>query len=115
MDPNAHERGLRLEQELRRIIEILTKEYQPEKLIVFGSVAQGEFHPWSDLDLVVIKHTQKPLLERIEEVLRLVRSKIGLDVIVYTPEELESLVDERRSFVLDEIIYKGAVAYERRK
>jgi len=28
---------------------------------------------------------------------------------------MEALVDERRAFVLDEIIYKGAVAYERRK
>jgi hypothetical protein len=38
-----------------------------------------------------------------------------MDVLVYSPAELDSLVDERRVFVLDEIIYKGAVAYERRK
>ena len=95
--------------------EILIREYQPEKLLLFGSVAQGDIHEWSDLDLVVIKKTDKPLLERIEEVLRLVRPKVGLDVLVYTPTEVEDLVDERRVFVLDEIIYKGAVAYERRK
>ena len=95
--------------------EILIREYQPEKLLLFGSVAQGDIHEWSDLDLVVIKKTEKPLLERIEEVLRLVRPKVGLDVLVYTPAEVEDLVDERRVFVLDEIIYKGAVAYERRK
>jgi len=95
--------------------EILIREYQPEKLILFGSVAQGDIHEWSDLDLVVIKKTDKPLLERIEEVLRLIRPKVGLDVLIYTPEEVEDLVDERRVFVLDEIIYKGAVAYERRK
>jgi len=95
--------------------EILIREYQPEKLILFGSVAQGDIHEWSDLDLVVIKKTEQPLLERIEEVLRLIRPKVGLDVLVYTPEEVEDLVDERRVFVLDEIIYKGAVAYERRK
>ncbi|MEP6958644.1 MAG: nucleotidyltransferase domain-containing protein [Nitrospirota bacterium] len=115
MDALAQQRGLLLEKELNRIMEILIREYQPEKLIVFGSAAQGEFHPWSDLDLVVVKKTEKPLLERIEEVLRLVRPKVGLDVLVYTPEEVEALVDERRVFVLDEIIYKGAVAYERRK
>jgi len=95
--------------------EVLIREYEPEKLILFGSAAQGELHEWSDLDLVVIKRTEKPLLERIEEVLRLVRPKVGLDVLVYTPEEMEDLVDERRVFVLDEIIYKGAVAYERRR
>jgi predicted nucleotidyltransferase len=95
--------------------EILIREYEPEKLILIGSVAQEEILEWSDLDLVVIKKTDKPLLERTEEVLRLIRPKVGLDVLVYTPEELDSLVDERRAFVLDEIIYKGAVAYERRK
>ena len=115
MNPAAEQRGLRLEEELHRISQILIREYGPEKLILFGSVAQGEIHEWSDLDLVVVKKTEKPLLERTEEVLRLVRPKVGLDVLVYTPEELDSLVDERRVFVLDEIIYKGAVAYERRK
>jgi predicted nucleotidyltransferase len=111
----AQQRGLLIERELNRMMELLIRDYEPEKLILFGSAAQGQFHAWSDLDLVVIKKTSKPLLERIEEVLRLVRPKVGLDVIVYTPEEMEALVDERRSFVLDEIIYKGAVAYERRK
>ncbi len=115
MNPAAEQRALRLEEELHRMSQILIREYAPEKLILFGSVAQGEIHEWSDLDLVVIKKTDKPLLERTEEVLRLVRPKVGLDVLVYTPEELDSLVDERRVFVLDEIIYKGAVVYERRK
>ena len=96
------------------MVEILIREYEPEKLILFGSAAQGELHEWSDLDLVVIKRTDKSMLERIEEVLRLVRPKVGLDVLVYTPEEMEDLITERRVFVLDEIIYKGAVAYERR-
>jgi predicted nucleotidyltransferase len=115
MEAATQQRGTVLEQELRRILDILIEKYQPEKLIVFGSVAQGEIHEWSDLDLVVIKQTDKPLLERIEEVLTLARPRIGLDVLVYTPEEVEALVDERRAFVLDEIIYKGAVAYEHRK
>jgi uncharacterized protein len=115
MTPAAEQRGLRLEQELHRMTEILIREYQPEKLILFGSVAQGDIHEWSDLDLVVIKKTEKPLLERTEEVLRLIRPKVGLDVLIYTPEEVEELVADRRVFVLDEIIYKGAVAYERRK
>ena len=51
-------------------MEILIREHEPEKLILFGSAAQGEIHEWSDLDLVVIKRTDKPLLERIEEVLQ---------------------------------------------
>src|SRR2546422_10887086 len=89
-------------------MEILIREHEPEKLILFGSAAQGEIHEWSDLDLVVIKRTDKPLLERIEEELRLVRPKVGLDVLVYTPEEMEGLVADRRVFVLGWVHYKGA-------
>src|SRR5437899_11777473 len=95
-------------------MEILIREHEPEKLILFGSAAQGEIHEWSDLDLVVIKRTDKPLLERIEEVLRLVRPKVGLDVLVYTPEEMEELIAERRVFVLGGVIFKGAEAHQPR-
>src|SRR3989442_15565993 len=97
MGPVVEQRGLRLEQELHRMIEILTREYKPEKLILFGSAAQGEIHEWSDLDLVVVKRTDKPLLERIEEVLRLVRPKVGLDVLVYTRSEERRVGKECRS------------------
>src|SRR2546425_1763282 len=115
MDPVVEERGLRLEREVHRMTEVLIREYEPEKLILFGSAAQGELHEWSDLDLVVIKRTDKPLLERIGEVLRLVRPKVGLDVLVYTPEEMEDLIDERRVFVLEGIIYKGGVGEDRER
>src|SRR3989449_8922340 len=104
----VEQRGLRLEQELHRIMEILIREHEPEKLILFGSAAQGEIHEWRDLDLVVIKRTDKPLLERIEEGLRLVRPKVGLDVLVYTPEEMEDLIAERRGVVVDESSFKRA-------
>src|SRR3989442_1915139 len=91
-------------------MDILIREHEPEKMILFGSAAQGEIHEWSDLDLVVIKRTDKPLLERIEEVLRLVRPKVGLDVLVYTPEEMEDLIAERRVFLLGGDIYTRTVA-----
>src|SRR2546429_9164758 len=94
--------------------EILIREYKPEKLILFGSAAQGEIHEWSDLDLVVVKRTDKSMLERIEEVLRLVRPKVGLDVLVYTPEEMEDLIAERRGFLLDGSNYQRAAADGRR-
>src|SRR2546428_10662769 len=110
MDPVVEERGLRLEQELHRMVEILIREYEPEKLILFGSAAQGELHEWSDLDLVVVKRTDKPLLERIEEVLRLGRPKVGLGVLVSTPEEMEDLIAERRGLLAGARPYKRGAA-----
>ena len=46
--------------------------------------------------------------------LRLLRPRVGLDVLVYTPEEFEQLCRER-AFFQHEIVQKGQVLYERGK
>ncbi len=103
-----------LESELNRYLEILIGTYRPEKVILFGSMAQGETGEWSDLDLVIIKETDLPFLDRIKEVMKLLRSRVGVDILVYTPEEFEHLSRER-AFVRNEIVNKGKILYERRR
>lgn len=41
------------ERSLERIVAVLVKEYGPEKIILFGSLASGYVHEGSDLDLVI--------------------------------------------------------------
>ncbi|MFQ5793569.1 MAG: nucleotidyltransferase domain-containing protein [Candidatus Bipolaricaulia bacterium] len=105
------ERKELLECELDRILNVLIRNYQPEKVLVFGSLARGEVGTWSDLDLIVIKRTQLRFLDRIAEVIELIDPHVGIDVLVYTPEEFEQL-QERPSF-RDEVLTKGKVLYER--
>jgi len=52
-----------LNQELKRYIRLLTKHGSPEKLILFGTLAQGELHEWSDIDLVVVEETDLPFYQ----------------------------------------------------
>ena len=47
------------EQKLKEITDKIVKEYQPEKIILFGSWAWGEPHEWSDVDLFIIKRSEK--------------------------------------------------------
>ncbi len=101
-----------LQRELNRILDTLIRAYQPEKVIVFGSFAQDRVGVWSDLDLIVIKETPKRFLDRIGEVVELIDPNVGVDVLVYTPEEFERLCIER-PFFREEIIAKGKVLYER--
>ena len=42
---------------------------------------------------------------------RLLRPRIGLDLLVYTPDEFEQLCRER-PFFRDEVLGKGKVLYE---
>jgi predicted nucleotidyltransferase len=101
-----------LERELDRWLPLLVAHERPEKIILFGSFCSGDLSEWSDLDLVIVKETQAPFLERIRQVLELLKPQVGLDLLVYTPDEFERLSRER-AFVRQEILNKGRVVYER--
>jgi predicted nucleotidyltransferase len=106
------ERKRRLEQELARCLRVLIDTRNPERVIVFGSFASGQVHAWSDLDWVIVVPTEQPFLERARLIRRLLNPQVGMDFLVYTPEEFEQLCRER-PFFRDEIVAKGVVAYER--
>lgn len=102
-----------LEKELHRIVGILIEEYKPEKIILFGSLASGRIYEWSDIDLLIIKETEKRPLDRALEVYTLLGNyRDPMDIIVYTPAEVELLLDEG-SFFVAEILTEGKVLYEK--
>jgi len=98
---------------LESILQTLISQYQPEKIILFGSMAEGGVKVWSDLDLVIIKETTKPFLQRLKEVALLCRSSVGVDFLVYRPSEFEQMIAEENPFILQEVVNKGKVLYER--
>ena len=101
-----------LKRELDRYLHILTTQSDPERIIVFGSMASGEITAWSDIDLVVVQRTSLPFLKRSRQVRRLLKPRVGTDILVYTPAEFEQL-GQVRPFFRDEILAKGVVLYER--
>lgn len=105
-------RRVLLEEELSRIVTILIEKYQPEKIILFGSLAEGRIHEWSDIDLFIVKETDKRPIDRVLEVARVVQPRVGIDLFVYTPSEVKTLLEENVSFVRD-ILQTGKVLYEK--
>jgi predicted nucleotidyltransferase len=106
------ERREKLAKSLDHILHVLTRQYEPEKVILFGSMASDEVSEWSDIDLVIIKDTSLPFLQRLKEVALLCRASVGVDFLVYTPDEFAQMVAERNPFILEEIIHRGRVLYE---
>lgn len=91
-----------VEEKIRQIVDKIVKEYQPDKILLFGSWAWGEPHQWSDVDLLVIKDSDKSPIERMREVKRIIFGMdLPTDILVYTPEQLS-----RRSFLGDPFIKK---------
>lgn len=107
------ERQKSLHEELDRIVGVIKTEYGPEKIVLFGSLAADQVHEWSDIDLLIIKNTDKRPIERTMELVRLIKPKIGIDLFIYTPEEYELLLKERYSFILN-VVKTGKTVYEKR-
>ena len=112
VETEARNRTIELQNELERWIEILKNQYYPEKIILFGSFAHGRVGRWSDIDLVIVKETHETFLDRIKEVLLLLQPKVGVDILVYTPQEVIDL-STRGTFIKKEILSKGITLYEK--
>jgi predicted nucleotidyltransferase len=96
-----------------QFIQQLIKNYQPEKVILFGSRATGNFREDSDYDFLIIKETSTRRLNRREEALAGIERNEPTDVLILTPWEVQYLL-ERDSQFIKEIFETGKVIYERK-
>ena len=98
---------------ISEIVNKIASGYNPDKIILFGSYATGNPNENSDLDLFVIKDTDLPRPQRMVQVRKMLYgSMIPIDVIVYTPKEIEESMENRFSFVY-EVLNTGKTLYER--
>lgn len=108
---NTEKRKLVLERELKRILNIISSQYKPEKVILFGSLATGRITDTSDIDLFIIKDTSLRYLDRVDEVRKLVHTMEAVDIFVVTPKEVEDAQKENNPY-LQEIFDEGKICYE---
>ncbi|HCW50590.1 MAG TPA: nucleotidyltransferase domain-containing protein [Clostridiales bacterium] len=110
LGPDEERRRL-LEREVRRMTALFPR-MGVKKAILFGSLARGDVIETSDIDLILVMETPRRFLDRLDEAFRVLRPKTGLDVLVYTPDEFEELL-ETRPFV-QKAVREGKVIYEAR-
>ena len=70
-----------------------------ERAILFGSAARGDLHEGSDLDVIVVRRTELPFVERPRELLERLPPGLPVDLLVYTPEEFQRLSSDPRGVV----------------
>ena len=92
---------------------LIGREFNAERVILFGSYARGAVTEDSDVDLLVVAETTLPPHKRYGAVRRLVADfPASFDIIVKTPEEYT-----RWRSVVNHIVYfadkYGRVLYER--
>jgi predicted nucleotidyltransferase len=100
---------------LGKIIEVLVAEYQPESIILFGSYAYGEPDAASDIDLLILKETDKSFPKRWAEVCELaadILETTPFSPLVLTPTGLKQRRAKGDQF-FEEILTEGKVLYAR--
>jgi len=95
---------------IRRFSRAVATQFQPDKIILFGSHAYGQPHADSDVDILVVM----PARNEIDQAVKIhlaTMPPFPLDLIVRTPTNMQWRLEEGDSF-LREIASKGKVLYE---
>lgn len=101
-------------QVLDDIVHRIVEAEHPERVILFGSRARGAARPDSDFDLLVIKESQLPRYRRSAPLYtKLADLPVEVEVMVYTPEEVQEWSAVPQAFVTT-AIREGKVLYERK-
>ena len=97
------------------IVEKIVREIQPEKIILFGSYARGDFNRSSDLDLFIVKDdkekSSRMIRRKVDALLR--GRKFAVDLLVRKPKEVEWNFRAKNPFYLYHIFRDGKVLYEK--
>ena len=98
---------------LQEVIRRIVQSVNPQKIILFGSYAYGKPHEGSDLDILVVMDSNLPRYKRSVPIYRaLADLLIPMDILVYTPQEIEAWKDVPQAFITS-ILRKGKVLYEK--
>lgn len=98
---------------VKRFINLIIKKFNLKKIIIFGSFARGDYHKGSDLDLIIVGEFKERFVDRIGKIIELNDSDLEIDAMVYTEEEFQKMIQDRRPFI-EQALEEGIVVYEKR-
>jgi len=100
------------EEVLSRITAKIVGNFQPEKVILFGSHAWGNPRTYSDVDILVVMDVEGSLIRKEAEISKTARPKyVPMDIIVRTPEQIQHRLRIGDPFI-HRIMKEGKVLYE---
>jgi predicted nucleotidyltransferase len=101
------------EEILAEIVRRIVTQYDPERIILFGSYAYGHPGEDSDVDLLVVLDSPESEQERYLGICRLLRPRpFPVDIFVKTKAEVDAAL-RRRNYFYQDIVEKGRTLYER--
>lgn len=100
-----------IDNEIKYIVDQMVNKYAPTKIILFGSAGRGEYDKLNDLDFMVIKPDVPSMgIDRLRELDSLIDRNMGVDMLVYRPDEIEERIRLGDPFILS-VLREGRVLY----
>ena len=90
----------------------IAREFNPEKIILFGSHAYGTPKEYSDVDLLVIMPFEGKGFRKSLEILNRLDPRFSVDVVVRRPDDVSRRYAEFDPLIRD-AFDRGIVLYER--
>jgi predicted nucleotidyltransferase len=97
--------------QIQAFTQRVVDQFQPEKIILFGSYAYGQPTEDSDVDLLLILPFEGLPVCKAIEVRQQIPAPFPLDLIVRTPEQIQQRL-EMGDFFIQDILTNGQVLYE---
>ena len=96
---------------IQELADRIAREFQPQKIILFGSHARGDANEDSDVDLLIILPFEGKSYYEAAEIRSRVQPEFGVDLVVRTPEDVRRRLALGDFFLL-EIMEEGRALYE---
>jgi predicted nucleotidyltransferase len=99
------------QEQIDYVVSVISETEKPDKIVLFGSYANGDATEDSDLDLLIVKNSDIPTNKRCRELRKRLRGiKIPLDLLMYTQEEILEWKDTKTAFIT-QVLESGKVVY----
>ncbi len=101
-----------IEKVLDEVKRRIVPKFHPQRIILFGSYAEGRPGPDSDLDLLIVMEVEGSTRQKANEIDMLLADRsVPMDVIVLTPEQYERQKNISGS-IARQVEREGKVIYE---
>jgi predicted nucleotidyltransferase len=89
----------------------IAENFQPERIILFGSYASGKPTEDSDVDLLIILPFEELPVQKAIAIRQQIKAPFPLDLMARTPQQIQQRL-EMGDFFIQDIMKNGRVLYE---
>ena len=96
--------------EIQSVSDQIAREFRPERIVLFGSFADGSATANSDVDLLVVMPFEGTSARMAAAIVNQVNPEIPVELLVRTPEQLQKRL-AWNDFFFQEVLDKGTTLY----